>query len=108
MADDAEQLDHHHANHLRALRHFDAEQRFDGQAIGQVVRDAAQVVDAVGIGQVSIVGLAFGDFFLAAVVITDVDVHVVDGLAVEPHRDLDHAVRAGMVRADLQQHRAVF
>src|SRR5207244_12053720 len=82
MTGDAEQLRHHDANHFYAVRNFDSSQFLDRQAVGEVVHHAAKVIDAVGIGDVSVPGLAFRHLLRAAVEIADHGHHVYDLFAI--------------------------
>ena len=72
MAGDAEELGHHYAHHLGALRHVDACQLLDRQHVREVVHDPAQIVDPVGIGYECMPGLPFAYFLSAAVVVADI------------------------------------
>ena len=72
MADDAEQLGQHDADDLGAVGHLDAGQLLHGQDVGQVVHHAAEVVDAVGVGNVGVPGLPLAHLLGAAVVEADV------------------------------------
>ena len=72
--------------------------------IRQVVHHAAEIVDAVGVGDVGVPGLPLAHLLGAAVVEADVRHRVHDLLAVELQDDAQHAVRAGMLRADVEEH----
>ena len=104
MAGDAEQLRHHDADDLGAVGNLDAGQLLHRQHVGQVVHHAAQVVDAIGVGDVRVPGLPLGHLLGAAVVVADVRHGVDDLLAVELQHDPQHAVRAGVLRTDVQEH----
>ena len=83
VAGDAEELDHHHADGVDAVGHLDAGQLLDREQVGEVVHHPAQVVDAVGVGNVGVPGLALTHLFLAAVVIADVGREIDDLLAAQ-------------------------
>ena len=83
VAGDAKKLGHHHADYLHPVGHFDAGQLFHCQHIGEVVHNPAQIVDAVGIGNIGMPGLALAHFFGAAVVKADIRHGVDDFLAIE-------------------------
>ena len=104
VADDAEQLAQHDPDHLHPIRHFDAGQLLDGQHVGEVVHHAAQVVDAVGVGDVGVPGLALAHLLGAAVVVADVGHGVDDLLAVQLEDDAQDAVRAGVLRPEVEEH----
>ena len=95
---------HHDADDLRAVRHLDARQLLDGQHVGQVVHHAAQVVDAVGVGDVGVPRLPLAHLLGAAVVVADVRHGVDDVLAVELEDDAQDAVRPGMLRPQVEEH----
>ena len=44
----ARQFREQHANVLRALRDFDLQQFFNGQAVAEIIRKRREIVDAVG------------------------------------------------------------
>ena len=89
---------------LRPVRDLDARELLHGEAVGQVVHDAAEVVDAVGVGDVGVPGLALGHLFRAAVMVADVEHAVLDLLAVELQDEADEAVRAGVLGTEVQEH----
>ncbi len=101
---DPEQLGHHDPDHFRPVRHLDARQHLHGQQIGQVVHDAAEVIDAVRVGDVRVPGLAFAHLFGAAMVKADLRHDVHDFLVVQLGHQPQHAVRARMLRPDVQEH----
>ena len=65
--------------------------------IGQVVHHAAQVVDAVGVGNVGVPGLALAHLFGAAMMKADLGNGVDDLFAIELHHNAQDTVRAGML-----------
>ena len=97
MADDPEQLGQHDADHLHAVRHLDPGQLLDGQDVGQVVHHAAEIIDAVGVGDVGVPGLTLAHLLGAAMVIADIGNGVDDFLTVELQHDPKHAMHARMV-----------
>ncbi len=99
MAGDAEQLHQHDPDHLDPVGYLDAGQFLHRQHVGQVVHHTAQVVDAVGVGDVGVPGLAFAHLFGAPVVVADVGHGVHDLFAVQLQDDAKHAVGAGVVAA---------
>jgi hypothetical protein len=67
-------------------------------------RGGTEIVDAVGVRDVGVPGLALAHLLGAAVVVADVR-HAVDNLlAVELQHDAEGAVRGGMVGAEVQEH----
>ena len=104
MTGNAEQLAHHHSDHLGAVRHVDAGQLLHRQDVGQVVHHPAEVIDAVGVGNERVPRLALAHLLGAPVVKADLGQAVDDLLAVELQDDADDPVGAGMLRADVQEH----
>ena len=78
--------------------------RLDRQHVGQVVHHAAQVVDAIGVGDVGVPGLALAHLFGAAVVKADVGHGIDDLLAVELQDDAQDAVGARMLGSQVEKH----
>ena len=107
MAGNAEQLAQHDADDLDAVRHLDAGELFDREHVRQVVHHAAEVIDAVGVRDVGVPRLALAHLLGAAVVVADVRNRVDDLLAVQLQHDAQHAVRAGMLRAEVEEHEVV-
>ena len=90
---------------LRPVGHLDAGQLLHGQHVGEVVHHAAQVVDAVGVGDVGVPGLALAHLLGAAMV--EADVAAPASTISSPSScsdDAQHAVRAGVLRAEVEEH----
>src|SRR5271156_1132723 len=87
VADDAEQLTHHHANDLGAGRYLDGGELLHRRQIGQVIQHAAEVVHAVGVGDVGVPGLALAHLFSAAMVEANFWNNVDDLFAIELQRE---------------------
>jgi hypothetical protein len=83
MRGDAEEFHHHHADGLDPIRHLDAGEFFHRQHIRQVVHHPTQVIDAVGVGNEGVPGLALGHLFRATMVVADVRHRIEYFLAVE-------------------------
>src|SRR5947208_1496396 len=83
VADDAEQFREHHADDLSAMWHGDPSQLLHCGAIGKIVHYSAQVIDAVGVWNVSVPGLALTHLFSSAVVEADFRNDVDDLFAIE-------------------------
>lgn len=103
VADDAEDLGEHDADDLRPRRYVDPGQLLDGEAVREVVHHAAEVVDAIGVGHERVPRLALGHLLGAAVVKADVGHGIDDALAVELQDDPQDAVRAGVLRTDVEE-----
>ncbi len=101
---DAEELGHHHADEVDAVRHGDAGQFLHGQHIGQVVHHPAEVVDAVGVGDVAVPALALGHLLGAAMVVADLRHAIEDFLAIELQDDTEGTVGRRVVRAEVEEH----
>ena len=95
-----------HADVLAARRQilFDAEQFFHRERVGDVVGQRREIIQPVRVRDELGVGHVLGDFFVAAMQITDVRVGLGDDLAVEFEHDAEHAVRGGMRRPHVQDH----
>ena len=104
VAGNAKQLSQHDANYSCAVRHFDACKGFHRHHIGHVIHHAAEVVDAVGIGNKGVPGLAFGHLFGAAVVVADVGHRVDHDFAVQLQGKAEYTVHRGMVRSQVEEH----
>ena len=85
--------------------HVQVDQFFDRQRVGQVVADRVQVVQPVGHHLGLLVGLGFHVLLDAGVQETDIGDAVDHDLAVQFQQQAQHAVRGGMLRTHVQQHR---
>src|SRR4029453_7532635 len=103
MADNAEQLREHHANHLGTGRYLDARQRLHRHQVGQVVHHTAEVVHTIGVGYVGVPGLALAHFFRAAMMKADLRNRIDDLFAIELHHNAQGAVGAGMLGTDVEE-----
>ena len=56
---------------LGALRNLDAGELLDGERVGPVVGDGAEVVEAVGVGHGAEVGFVLGDLFVVAMQVAE-------------------------------------
>ena len=108
MRCDPEEFRHHHTDGLDSIRHLDAGELFHRQHVRQIVHHPAQIIDAVGVGDEGVPGLALGHLFRAAMVIADVRHRVAYFLAVELQNDAEGAVRGRMIRAEVQEHEILF
>lgn len=77
---------------------------FSTEYVGQVVHHPAEVVDAVGVGDETVPGLALGHLLGAAVVVADLRDAVDDLLAVQLQDDAERAVGGRVVRAEVEEH----
>ncbi len=102
---DARQLREQHADVLRALGDFDADQLFGGQAEAQVVRERREIVDAVGERDALRIGLRFAGFFDAGVQVADFGLGLEDDFAIELQHHAQHAVRRRVLRPHIEDHR---
>ena len=99
-----EQLGEHDPNHLRAGRHGDAGKLLDRHDIGKVVHHPAEVVDAIGVGDVGVPCLALAHLFGGTMMKPDLRDRVDDLLALELEDDAEHAMHARMVGAEVEEH----
>ena len=99
MTGHAVQFGQNDADVLGARRRFDVEKFFDGLAVSQAVRDRGDVVHAVDVGIEHRVGAVLGNFFDAAVQVSDDALEAHDLFAVESQNHAEHAMGRGMLRA---------
>ncbi|KPY29270.1 Uncharacterized protein ALO52_05149 [Pseudomonas syringae pv. primulae] len=104
VAGDTEELGHHDTNHVDAIRHGDAGQFLDRKHVRQVVHHPAEVIDAVGVRDVAVPGLAFAHLLGTTVVIADVRDAVDDFFAVQLQDDTERTVGRRVVRAQVEEH----
>src|SRR5688572_21547542 len=70
VAVDAEQLAQHYTNNFCAIREFNARKFFNCQQVSQIIHDATEIINPVGIGNVSVPALTFTHLLGAAMVKT--------------------------------------
>ena len=101
VAGDTRQLVDHHANHLRAAGHLDAESLLDAGADAMLVGKRREVVHTV----VEVDGLRICEFFAkllhSAVDITAIEVDFLHFLSVERRAEAEHAVGCRVLRTDI-------
>ena len=102
VAGDAEQFGQHDPDHNCPIRYLDIAEPFDGGQIGQIILDACQVIDPIGIGDKLVPVLPFADLFGRAVVIADVGIHIDDLFAFQLQYKADDAVGTGVLGAQIQ------
>ena len=101
---DAVQLDGDDADVLGPQRHFDVGELFHRHRPGVVVVHRRQVVQAVGVADVLVVGEVLGDLFLAAMQVAEVRHGFEHHLAVGAQDDAQHAMGGRMLRAHVDEH----
>ena len=104
MAGDAKELAQHDPRDLHPFRHLNAERVLEVHDVRQLVHDAAEIVDPVGIRDIGVPGLALAHLFGAAMVIADVRHRADDLFAVELQHHPEHTVHGWMVRAHVEEH----
>ena len=82
----------------------DPVQFFHRERVGDVVGQRREIIQPIRVGDELGVGHVLGDFFIAAMEITDVGSGLGDDLAVQFQHDAQHAVRGGMRRPHVQDH----
>ena len=105
VIEDARDLVEHHADVLRAQRHFRSEQPLDRHAIGVLVAHHRHVVEPVHVRQRLDVRLVLRELFGGAVQEADVRIGALDDFAVELEHEAQHAVGRRMLRPKV--HRVV-
>jgi hypothetical protein len=104
---DASEFVEENAQPLGAFGDLEFEEFFHRERIGGVVGHGTEVVDAVGHRSDLGVELGLAGLLDAGVQVADVRGERDDGLAVELDDQTQHAVRGGMLRAHVQDHRLV-
>ena len=105
MVQDPRDLVEHHPDVLRTLRHLDAEQALDREAVGVLVAHHRHVVEPIHVRQRLDVGLVLGELFGRAMQEADVRIGALDHLAVELEHEAQHPVCRGVLRPEI--HRVV-
>ena len=105
VIEDARDFVEHRADVLRAYRHLETQQPLDGETVRVLVAHHRHVIEPIHVRQRLEVGLVLGEFFGAAMQEPDVRIRPLDYLAVELEHESQHAVRRGMLRAEV--HRVV-
>ena len=104
MRRDALQLRENCANHARPRRRFHAHQFFNRLAVSQSIRDRGHIIHAVHIRSELLVRAVLGDFFYAAMQISDDAFRADNFFAVELQLHAQHAVRGRMLRTHIDDY----
>ena len=104
---DAVELQVDHAQVLRALGHLDLQQPLDGAAVGHRVEVVGEVVHPLDHGDHLPVGLVLGGLFDPRVHVPDDRFEVARDLSLERHQQPQHAVRGGVVGAEVERQQLV-
>ena len=99
VAGDAIQFGQDHANIFRARRRFHIHQLLDRFAVAEAIRHGSDVIHAIDVGIEHRVGAVLGDFFHAAVQVSDDALGAQNLFAVKLQDDAQHAMRSRMLRA---------
>ncbi len=84
---------------LGALGHLDSGELFDGEGVGPVVGEGAEVVEAIGVRHGAEVGFVLGDFFVVAVQVAEDRLQFDDLFAIERDVHAEDAVSGWVLRA---------
>ena len=104
MRRDAVQLDGDDADVFGPQRHLDAGELFHRHRPGVVVVHRRQIVEAIGVADVLVVGEVLADLLLAAMQIAQVRDGFEHHLAVGAQDDAQHAVGGRVLRAHVDEH----
>src|SRR5207302_6306222 len=106
MRGDSRQLAADYADELapRWQLFIDAEQLFHCEHIGDIIRERRKVIQSIRIGNELGIGHVLGDFFVAAMQITDIRNSLGDDLTIHLQDDAQHAMRRWMRRPHVQDH----
>ncbi len=99
MRRDALQLRKNYANHARPHGSFYSHQLFDRFAVAQSIGDGRDIIHAVNIGSELRVGAVLGNFFNAAMQISDDAFRADNFFAVQLQLHAQNSVRGRMLRA---------
>ena len=100
---DARQFRHQHADILRAQRHLEPHQFLDREHVAMLHAHRRAIIEPVEVRQRLGVGLIFDQFLGAAVEQADMRIDPLDDLAVQLHDQAQHAMRGGMLRAEVDR-----
>jgi len=92
------------ADRLAAFGHLEAGELFDGDGVGDVVRERREVIQAVRVRHELVVRHVLGDLLVAAVQVADDGVALHYLIAVELEAQAEHAVRGGVRWTHVQGH----
>ena len=101
MVADPGQLGEQYPQILAAQWHLEIKQFLDRQHIAIFHRQRRAIIEPVKIGQSLQIGLVLDQFLGAAVQQPDMRIDAFDNLAVQLHHHPQHAVRRGMLRAEV-------
>ena len=104
MAAQPEHLRQHNANGLRSCRHLDPCHLLYRHDIGQIIHDPTEVIDAVGIGNIGVPGLALSHLFGTAMVVTNIRDRINENFAVQLQGYPECTMHTGMVGTEIQKH----
>jgi len=96
-----------HADELSPARHGDAEQTLDGQRIGVLLVHRRHVVEAVEVRHGLQIGLVLDQLLGAAMQQADMGIDALDHFAVQLQHQTQHAVRGGMLGAEIDRELAI-
>jgi hypothetical protein len=103
VVQDARDLVEHDTNVLRANRRRDSQQALDREHVTMLVAHHRYVVEPIHVADRLVERLALGELLRRAVQQADVRIGLLDDLAVELEHEPQHAVRGGMLRAEIQR-----
>src|ERR1700740_2926270 len=97
VVDDAEQLRQHYPNHFCARWNYDPGKLFEGGEIRKVIHHAAEVINAICVGDVGVPGLALCHLLRATMVKADIGYGVNYLFAIQFQHDAKNAMGSGML-----------
>ena len=87
----------------RAARHGDPEQPLDRQRVGVLLVHRRDIIEPIEIGHVLQIGARLHQLLGAAMQQADMRIDALDHLAVELQHEAQHAMRGGMLRAEIDR-----
>ena len=107
VAGDAVELPGEDTDVLRAARHLEVEQLFRGQDRQGLAEHRGDVLERIAVADGVVPVAVLADLLDAAVQVAEHGVEVDDALTVDLEDDPEHAVRGGMLRAEVDEHLAL-
>ncbi len=104
MRRDARRFAADHPNRFAAGRQFPTHQLLNREGVGDVVCERRQVIEPVRVRNELVVLHVLGDFFIAAMQVTDIRSRLGDRLAIQFEHEAQNTMRRRMRRSHVEDH----